>query len=51
MAVSRLGSAMLPSPDDDLVAQEGDVVYLAVTDDAMDRVDGQPRSDCRPGGH
>ncbi len=33
MAVSRLGSAMLPTAD--LVVQEGDVVYLAVAHDAI----------------
>ena len=33
VAVSRLGSAMLPTPD--LVVQEGDVVYLAVAHDAI----------------
>jgi trk system potassium uptake protein TrkA len=36
-AVSRLGSAMLPSAD--LVAQEGDLVYLAVAHDAMLHID------------
>lgn len=33
VAVSRLGSAMLPTAD--LVVQDGDVVYLAVAHDAM----------------
>lgn len=33
VALSRLGSAMLPTPD--LVVQEGDVVYLAVASDAI----------------
>lgn len=33
VAVSRLGSAMLPTAD--LVVQEGDVVYLAVAHDAI----------------
>lgn len=37
VAVSRLGSAMLPH--DGLVAQEGDVVYLAVAHDALNRLD------------
>lgn len=37
MAVSRLGSAMLPHAD--LVAQEGDVVYFAVAHDALSRID------------
>jgi len=36
-AVSRLGSAMLPAHD--LVAQEGDVVYLCVAHDAMLHLD------------
>jgi trk system potassium uptake protein TrkA len=34
VAVSRLGTAMLATPD--LVVQEGDIVYLAVASDAMD---------------
>lgn len=37
MAVSRLGSAMLPTPS--MVAQEGDVLYFAVAADAMDTLD------------
>lgn len=37
VAVSRLGSAMLPTAD--LVVQEGDVVYLAVAHDAMTHLD------------
>ncbi len=37
VAVSRLGSAMLSSAD--LVAQEGDVVYMAVAHDAMIHLD------------
>jgi trk system potassium uptake protein len=37
VAVSRLGATMLPSPN--LVVQEGDVVYLALAADALDRVD------------
>ena len=44
-AVSRLGSAMLPAAD--LVAQEGDVVYLCVAHDAMlhlDALTAQPTS-------
>ncbi|MGB8861063.1 MAG: TrkA family potassium uptake protein [Ilumatobacteraceae bacterium] len=36
VALSRLGSAMLPSSD--LVVQEGDVVYLAVAHDSMDHL-------------
>ncbi len=37
VALSRLGSAVLPSAD--LVVQEGDVVYLAVSHDAMIHLD------------
>jgi trk system potassium uptake protein TrkA len=37
VAVSRLGSAMLPH--EGLVAQEGDVVYFAVSHDALGRLD------------
>ena len=37
VAVSRLGSAFLPT--DQLVVQEGDVVYLAVAHDALARLD------------
>ena len=37
VAVSRLGSAMLPSPE--LVVQEGDVLYLAVAHDALAHLD------------
>jgi len=37
VAVSRLGVAQLPFPD--IVAQEGDVVYLAVSGDSLDHVD------------
>ena len=37
VAVSRLGSAMLPTAD--LVVQEGDVIYLAVAHDSMTHLD------------
>lgn len=37
VAVSRLGSAMLPTAD--LVVQEGDVLYLAVAHDALVHLD------------
>jgi len=37
VALSRLGVSQLPTPQ--LVAQEGDVVYLAVTGDALNRLD------------
>jgi trk system potassium uptake protein TrkA len=36
MAVSRLGTALLATPD--LVIQEGDIVYLAVAADAIERL-------------
>jgi trk system potassium uptake protein TrkA len=48
VAVSRLGSAMLPAPD--LVVQEGDVVYLALTADAMEHLE-QIAAGPTPGGH
>jgi trk system potassium uptake protein TrkA len=44
-ALSRLGAATLPSPN--VVVQEGDVVYLVVSSDALDRLDSlvhQPAS-------
>ena len=37
VAVSRLGSAMLPTPH--VLVQEGDVVYFAVSHDALDRLE------------
>jgi trk system potassium uptake protein TrkA len=37
VAVSRLGSALLPT--EQMVAQEGDVVYLAVAHDALNHLD------------
>ncbi len=37
MAVSRLGVAQMPRPD--LVAQDGDVVYLAVGAEALEQLD------------
>ncbi len=37
VAVSRLGQAQMPSKD--LVAQEGDLVYIAVAADSVDRLD------------
>ena len=37
VAVSRLGSALLPT--EQMVAQEGDVVYLAVAHDALSHLD------------
>ena len=38
VAVSRLGTSQLPT--NDLVAQDGDVVYLAVAGDALDQIEG-----------
>jgi trk system potassium uptake protein TrkA len=37
VALSRLGVAQLPTPQ--LVAQEGDIVYVAMTSDALSRID------------
>ncbi len=37
VAVSRLGSAILPTPT--MVAQEGDIVYFAVSADSLGRLD------------
>jgi trk system potassium uptake protein TrkA len=48
MAVGRLGVAQLPSPD--LVVQEGDVAYLAVSSDALGDLDhhlAAPRAGAR----
>jgi trk system potassium uptake protein TrkA len=39
MAVSRLGVAQVPGPD--LVAQEGDVAYLAVGAEALEQLDAR----------
>jgi trk system potassium uptake protein TrkA len=47
VALSRLGSATLPTAD--LVAQEGDVVYLAVAQDALAHLDSLTAAP--PGGH
>ena len=49
VAVSRLGVAMLPAPN--VVVQEGDVAYLAVGSDAMDRVDALVAGPAKAGGH
>jgi trk system potassium uptake protein TrkA len=49
MAVSRLGVTTVPA--DDLVVQEGDVVYLAVAGDAMTSVDGRLAGPVKAGGH
>lgn len=49
VAVSRLGSAMLPH--DQLVAQEGDVVYVAVNHDALERLDEHIKAPASGHGH
>jgi trk system potassium uptake protein TrkA len=49
VAVSRLGVSMLPNPS--LVVQEGDIVYLAVGADAMERVDQLVAGPAKAGGH
>lgn len=49
MAVSRLGTAMLPTAQ--TVAQEGDVVYLAVAHDAMSRLDELTAGPAAGSGH
>ena len=49
VAVSRLGSAMLPGPN--LVVQEGDVLYLAVTSDALSRLDSLVAAPAAGHGH
>jgi trk system potassium uptake protein TrkA len=49
VAVSRLGSAMLPT--ESLVAQEGDVLYLAVAHDAMNHLDQHVAAPATGHGH
>ncbi|MEO5723020.1 MAG: TrkA family potassium uptake protein [Ilumatobacteraceae bacterium] len=57
MAISRLGSGLLATPE--LMIQEGDIVYLAVTSDAvgsLDAVSSGPsgpagQTSTHPGGH
>jgi trk system potassium uptake protein TrkA len=49
VAVSRLGVSMLPSPS--IVVQEGDIVYLAVSADAMGRADQLVAGPAKAGGH
>ena len=48
-AVGRLGVAQVPHPD--LVAQDGDVLYLTVASDAMEAVDTMLASGPSKGGH
>jgi trk system potassium uptake protein TrkA len=49
VALSRLGSAILPT--DSLVAQEGDVLYLAVAHDAMTHLDQHVAAPAAGHGH
>jgi len=49
IAVSRLGSAMLAN--DQLVVQEGDIVYLAVAHDAMSILDQHTAAPSSGHGH
>lgn len=49
VAISRLGTAMLATPD--LVVQEGDIVYLAVAADAIERLSGVVAGPTHAGGH
>jgi len=49
VAVSRLGTAMLPTAQ--TVAQEGDVVYLAVAHDSMSRLDELTAGPAAGSGH
>lgn len=49
VAVNRLGVSMMPAPN--VVVQEGDVVYLAVGSDTMDRVDELVAAPAKAGGH
>lgn len=49
VAVSRLGTAMLPTTQ--TVAQEGDVVYLAVAHDSMSRLDELTAGPAAGSGH
>jgi Trk K+ transport system NAD-binding subunit len=48
-AVSRLGDAQIPRPG--LIAQEGDVVYLAVHGDALAEIDARLAGPVKAGGH
>jgi trk system potassium uptake protein TrkA len=49
VAVSRLGVSQVPSPT--LVLQEGDVLYLAVPGDEVDKLDAHLTSGAKAGGH
>jgi hypothetical protein len=49
VAVSRLGDAQIPRPG--LVAQEGDVAYLAVHGEALAEIDARLAGPVKAGGH
>lgn len=49
VAVNRLGVSMMPAPN--VVVQEGDVVYLAISADTMERVDELVAAPAKAGGH
>ncbi|HET6665631.1 MAG TPA: TrkA family potassium uptake protein [Acidimicrobiales bacterium] len=49
VAVSRLGVSQLPYPK--LVVQEGDVLYLAIGGDDIDKLDSHLAGVGKPGGH
>jgi trk system potassium uptake protein TrkA len=49
VAVSRLGDAQIPRPG--LIAQEGDVAYLAVHGDALTEIDARLAGPVKAGGH
>jgi trk system potassium uptake protein len=49
VAVGRLGVAQVPPPD--LVAQDGDVLWLTVASDALEAVDAMLAAGPTKGGH
>lgn len=49
MAVTRGGTAQLPSPD--LLGQEGDIVHVAVRKDAIESLSARLAKDPAPAGH
>ncbi len=48
-AIQRLGVTQLPKAD--MVLQEGDVVYLTASGDALDRIDARMAGPVKVGGH
>ena len=48
-AIQRLGVTQLPKGD--MVLQEGDVVYLTASGDALDRIDNRLAGPVKVGGH